>query len=120
MVGKHYGTKVCLRRKKTKFKTKLNINDSSVQIRPAVVTEISLARRQKTFAGLLQHSNGAINCIPLFNGATIGHVVKIIAYLKNPKIHFFTKFETGYYTPIAYLSIMTCFFNIKDSQKKTV
>jgi hypothetical protein len=49
---------------------------------------------------------------PLFNGASVGSTIKTISYIKNPKLHFFIQFKTGYYVPIAYLVSMSCFFNI--------
>lgn len=75
-VGKHFGMNVCERRKKTSFKTKFNLCYGSYQLTRGLITQISLARRYKTFVGLLTYSNGAITCIPLFSGAFINQMVK--------------------------------------------
>jgi len=116
LVSKHNGTKVCLRRKKSKFITKFNLSYGKLQNKPAVVSHISLARRYKTFVGLIVYSNGSMASSPLYSGATIGSVLKVVKYLKNPKIHMFSRVNVGYYIPIAYLSVTNCFFNIAWSQ----
>src|SRR5438034_11292286 len=67
LTGKHNGTKVCLHRKKTTFITKFNLRCGVYQYKPAIVSEISLSRRYKTFVGLLRYSNGAMSCMPLFS-----------------------------------------------------
>lgn len=115
LVGKHNGTKVCLRRKKTIFRTKFNLWYGVHQRKLGVISEISLSRRYKTFTGLITYSNGAISCVPLFSGAYIGQMVKTWIYCKSPKIHFFAGFKTGATVPVAYLPLMTCFFNIMYS-----
>ena len=76
LVGKHFGKKTCLRRKKTVYKSKFNLIRHSYSNKPGVITQISLARRYKTFVGLITYSNGLISCLPLFSGATINYVVK--------------------------------------------
>ncbi len=118
LVGKHNGTKVCLRRKKSEYKSKFNLYYGMHQSKPATVSEISISRRYKTFVGLVTYSNGAISSIPLFSGASIGSTLKIIKYLKTPKTYFFSRARAGYYIPIAYLSVTNCFFNVSYSWKK--
>jgi len=78
----------------------------------ALITHISIARRYKTFVGLVKYSNGAVSSLPLFNGANIGSYIKITPYIKNPKIFFFEYFKAGHYVPVAYVLVMNCFFNI--------
>jgi len=112
LVGRHNGMKVCLRRKKSIYKTKLNLAYTSYNTQPGVISSISISRRYKTFAGLLTYSNGAMNCVPLFSGAYISSVVQVWPYFKSPKIHLFSRFTTGSIVPIAYLPLMTCLFNI--------
>lgn len=75
-VGTHFGKKICKRRKKTQFISKFNFNYGVYTRKSGVLTTISLARRYKTFAGLLVYSNGMMSCLPLFNGAMLGYVVK--------------------------------------------
>ncbi len=115
LTGKHAGTKVCLRRKKSVYQTKFNLNYGCAVNNKGFISSISLARRYKTFAGLITYSNGSIGSFPLFNGASINYVVKTIRYFENPKIYIFPKFRAGDYAPVAYLPIMTCFFNISSS-----
>ncbi len=68
-VGRHFGKKVCLRRKKTSYSTKFNLTYGLYQNKCCIISEISLARRHKTFVGLVTYSNGSLSSIPLFNGA---------------------------------------------------
>jgi hypothetical protein len=110
--GRHNGTKVCLRRKKSLYITKFNIWYGVYQKKCSVVSEVSLARRYKTFTGLIRYSNGALSCIPLFSGAYINQILKVCVYQKNPKIYYFSSFKTGTTVPVAYLHINSCFFNI--------
>jgi len=112
LVGKHHGTKVCLRRKKTQFRLKFNLYYGMPQNIAATVSEVSLARRYKTLVGLIIFSNGSMSVIPLFNGASIGSIIRTPQYVQTPKIHLFRRFRLGDYVPVAYLSLMTCFFNI--------
>jgi len=118
VVARHSGTKVCLRRKKSIYTSKFNLYFGSYQNKYAVISELSLARRYKTFVGILLYSDGSMSILPLFNGAFIGGVVKTLSYVKNPKIHFFVRFKNGYYVPIAYLGLMSCFFNIMQTHNK--
>lgn len=76
LVGKHFGKKTCLRRKKTIYTSKFNLIRQTYSSKHGVITQISLARRYKTFVGLVTYSNGFINCLPLFSGATINYIVK--------------------------------------------
>lgn len=110
--SRHKGTKVCLRRKKSIYMAKFNLWYGVYQHKPSVISEISVARRYKTFAGLLRYSNGALSCIPLFSGAYIDQLMKVCIYQKIPKIYYFSSFQTGTTVPVAYLSINACFFNI--------
>jgi len=119
LVGKHNGTKVCLRRKKTNYKVRFNVHYGMHQSKMAIITCISLSRRYKTFVGLIRYSNGAVSSLPLFNGASIGRLIKVTPYIKNPKIFFFENFKAGYYVPIAYVLVMSCFFNITHSRSSS-
>jgi ribosomal protein L2 len=112
LTGKYDGTKVCLRRKKTMYTTKFNVWRGVYQCKPGIVSEISLGRRYRTFVGLIKYSNGAINCLPLFSGAYLNQIIQTWSYALSPKIYLFTRFRTGATVPIAYLPLMTCFFNI--------
>jgi hypothetical protein len=76
VVGKHFGKKTCLRRKKTEYKSKFNLLRQIYSSKPGLITQISLARRYKTFAGLVTYSNGLISCLPLFSGAKLGYIIK--------------------------------------------
>lgn len=117
-IGVHFGTKVCYRRKKSSFKSKFNLYYGAYQRTYGVITEITLARRYKTFAGLITYSNGAVCCIPLFSGAYLGQLVKTWRYSQTPKSHLFANFNTGSIVPVAYLSITICFFNIMYSRNQ--
>lgn len=117
-VSQHFGSKVCLRRKKTKFITKFNLWNGVFQKNISIVSEISLSRRYKTFVGLLTYSNGAITSLPLFSGAYLNQILKVCIYQKNPKIYFFSAFKTGFTVPVAYLQITSCFFNVMHSFEK--
>ena len=75
-VAKHFGKKVCLHRKKTTYKTKFNINYYSYSYKSGIVTNISLGRRYKTSTGLVTYSSGLVNCIPMFNGASLNYIIK--------------------------------------------
>jgi hypothetical protein len=114
-IAKHNGTNICLRRKKSKYKTKFNLYFGLYQNKLALVSELSLIRRYKTFVGLLTYSNGSVSAISLFSGARVGRIIRSVPYIKNPKIYFFARFRTGDYIPAAYASVMTCFFNISYS-----
>lgn len=111
-VAKHKGTKVCLRRKKTLYKTKHNLNYYTSNHLPGVISQISLSRRYKTFIGLITYSNGLITSTPLFNGAFIGYILKTITYVKSPKIFFISNYKAGFTVPVGYLPITTCIFNV--------
>ena len=76
LAGKHFGKKTCLRRKKTAYKSKFNLVRQTYSSKPGVISQISLARRYKTFVGLVTYSNGLISCIPLFGGAVLNYVIK--------------------------------------------
>ena len=114
-VGKHFGSKTCLRRKKSKFISKFNLWYGAYQKNISIVSSISLCRRHKTFVGLLTYSNGAMISIPLFSGAFLNQYVNVREYKKTPNIHMFSLFSTGSTTPIAYVNITSCFFNIMYS-----
>lgn len=111
-VGHHFGSKVCYRRKRTTFRMDFNLWRGSYQVTPGVVMQIHLARRYKTFVGLIKYSNGVMYCTPLFSGAFIGTILKTYEYNCTPKLHVFASFYTGYTIPIAYLPINSCFFNV--------
>jgi hypothetical protein len=113
--GQHGGSKVCARRKKTTYKSKFNLWYGIFQKKFSIVSEISLSRRYKTFAGLLTYSNGAMSSLPLFSGAYLNQTLRINTYQKNPKIHVFASFTTGATVPVAYLHITACFFNVMYS-----
>lgn len=112
LVGKHFGKKTCLRRKKTTYTTKFNLLRRVHTSKPGVVIQISLARRHKTFVSLVKYSNGAISCLPAFNGASLKYVLKTLEYLNNPKFFFSSSIKTGYTLAIGFLNVTACFFNI--------
>lgn len=118
-VAKHHGTKVCLRRKKTRFKTKFNLYRGTYNHGICVVSSVSLALRYKTFTGVLIYSNGAMSTTPLFNGAAPGCILHTLGYIKNPKYYNFSSLSTGACIPVAYLYVTSCFFNIRYTQKYT-
>lgn len=111
-VSRHGGTKVCLRRNKSIFKTKLNFSYGIVQKLPAVVHQISLARRYKTVIGLILYSNGAMSCTPLFSGAQLGSTLCVWPHPRATKLNNINKLCVGTTLPIAYLPITSCFFNV--------
>jgi hypothetical protein len=76
IVGKHFGKKTCLRRAKPQYKTKFNTIRQIFSSKPGVITQISIARRYRTFVGLVTYSNGLISCLPLFGGAKLNYVLK--------------------------------------------
>ena len=76
-VGLYKGTKICRRRKKSYFSTKFNISYGVQQKQISCVTHISLARRAKTFVGLITHSTGSMSCIPIFNGSFVSQIIKV-------------------------------------------
>jgi len=118
LVGKHFGKKTCLRRKKTIYQSKFNLVRHTYCSKPGVVTQISLARRYKTFVGLVTYSNGLISCLPLFSGASINYVIKTWEYVHNPKLFFFSSLKTGYTVPLGYLTVTMCFFNVTQSYNR--
>lgn len=113
-VGKHFGKQTCGRRKKSVYKSKFNLFYGVHERNCSVLTQISLARRYKTFVGLLKYSNGAMSALPLFSGAYINQVLKVWPHSKNPKIHYFAGLETGSTVMLKYLNITSCFFNVRD------
>lgn len=117
-VAQHFGSKICARRKKTKYVSKFNLWYGVFQKKFSIISEISLCRRYKTFVGLLTYSNGAISSVPLFSGAYLNQTLKVCEYQKNPKIYFFSSFSTGSTVPVAYLHITACFFNTMYSFSK--
>lgn len=117
LVGRHFGSKVCLRRKKTLYTVKFNSLCRVYSSKPAIITQISLSRRYKTFLGLVKYSNGAISCAPLFSGASVNYLLKTWEYINNPKFFFMSSLRTGYTAPLGYLSVTMCFFNVSYSSK---
>jgi len=115
VVGKKFGYYVCDRRKTTNFKTKFNIRYGMYQCTPAFIAQISLARRYKTFVGLVKYSNGAVSCIPLFNGAYPSMALRTYIYQQTPKIRSISRYTAGTTAPVAYLPITACFYNIMSS-----
>lgn len=113
VVGLHKGVKVCYKRKKSIYTTKLNITYGINQKNISIINQISLSRRHKTFCGLLKYSNGSINCLPLFSGAYLGQIIKTLTYIKTPKMYFFSNPTTGTTIPLGYLYITNCFFNTR-------
>ena len=76
-VGRHFGQQVCYQRKKSQYKSKFNLLYGVHERTSSVLTQISLARRYKTFVGLIKYSNGALSCLPLFSGAYINQILKV-------------------------------------------
>lgn len=110
-VGKHFGKHTCFRRRKTIYKSKFNFFFGCFFTHTAVISQISVLRRYKTFAGLLTYSNGAITCLPLFSGAMIGDLLHTLTYLHTPKLFSYSYLTTGCTLPLAYLSFTMCFYN---------
>lgn len=111
-VGQQAGRKVCSRRRKSSFRIKLNMFRGVEQHHFGVIVAISLSRRYKTFGGMLKYSTGAINCLNLFSGATLGSLIKTYTYFSNPKLFNTICFSAGSVVPVAFLQISVCFFNI--------
>ena len=109
----HFGKKLCKRRKKSIYNVKFNFSYCNILTNIGVITDVSLARRYKTFAALIRYSNGAILCIPAFNGAIPGKMVETWEYFRNPKLSFYSSIKLGYTLPLAYLNLTMCFFNIQ-------
>jgi len=117
-VSRHNGTKVCLRRKKSKFKTKINFSFSITQNLHGIIQNISLARRHKTFVGVIRYSNGAMSCLPLFCGAFLNQIIYTCSHLYVPKCNYIHKFCAGTTTPMVYVPVLSCFFNILSSSNQ--
>jgi len=112
LTGRSFGTKVCLRRRKPVYIKKFNLSHGILKNKYFLIYEISLARRYRTFAGLIKFSDGSLSCIPLASGAYLGDLGKVCTYHSNPKFLLISYFTAGSVVPAAFLYINMCIFNI--------
>ena len=117
-VGFHNGLKVCFSKKKPLYKTKFNQLGCVYNQSLALIHQISLSRRYKTFVGLLKYSNGSISCLPLFSGAFVSQIITSFPYNKVFKNLTKLKINVGSTVAIAFLQITDCFFNVKLNGKQ--
>lgn len=111
-VGQHFGKHLCKRRRKSLYTTKFNHAHGLTLKHTNVLIMISLARRHKTFVGVTRYSNGALSCLPLFSGAYVGQVLTVVSFQENPKFSFFPNLWVGATTPLRYLPLTACIFNV--------